>query len=53
MDLETNSRIKNTRDLYSGISGFKKGYQPRTNIVWNEKGDLIAHLPWYFGWVEE
>jgi hypothetical protein len=30
---ETNSKIKNIRDLYSGISDFKKGYQPRTNIV--------------------
>ena len=32
-DLETNSKIKNIRDLYRGISDFKKGYQPRTNIV--------------------
>jgi hypothetical protein len=31
--LETNSKIKNIRDLYKGISDFKKGYQPRTNIV--------------------
>ena len=26
--LETNSKIKNIRDLYRGISDFKKGYQP-------------------------
>ena len=32
-DLETNSKIKNIRDLYRGISDFKKGYQPRTNKV--------------------
>ena len=25
-DLETNSKIKNIRDLYRGISDFKKGY---------------------------
>jgi len=25
-ELETNSKIKNIRDLYSGINGFKKGY---------------------------
>ena len=25
-ELETNSKIKNIRDLYSGISDFKKGY---------------------------
>ena len=29
-------------DLYRGISDFKKGYQPRTNIVKDEKGDLVA-----------
>jgi hypothetical protein len=39
--LETNSRIKNVRDLYRGINDFKKGYQPRTNIV-NDEDDLIA-----------
>jgi hypothetical protein len=27
--------------LYRGISDFKKGYQPRNNIVKDEKGDLI------------
>jgi hypothetical protein len=30
------------RDLYRAINAFKKGYQPRTNIVKNDKGDLIA-----------
>jgi len=29
--IETNSKIKNIRDLYSDICAFKKGYQPRTN----------------------
>ena len=41
-ELETNSKIKNIRDLYRGINDFKKGYQPRTNIVKDEKGDLVA-----------
>ena len=41
-ELETNSKIKNIRDLYRGISDFKKGYQPRTNVVIDEKGDLVA-----------
>ena len=41
-ELETNSKIKNIRDLYRGISDFKKGYQPRTNIVQDEKGDLVT-----------
>jgi hypothetical protein len=39
---EANSEMKNIRDLYSGISDFKKGYQPRTNIVKDDKGDLVA-----------
>ena len=41
-ELETNSKIKNIRDLYRGINDFKKCYQPRTNIVKNDKGDLVA-----------
>jgi hypothetical protein len=32
----------NIRDLYRGISDFKKGYQPRTNVIKDEKGDLVA-----------
>jgi len=40
--LETNSKIKNIRDLYRGINDLKKGYQPRCNIVKDEKGDLVA-----------
>ena len=28
--------------MYRGISDLKKGYQPRTNIVKDEKGDLVA-----------
>jgi len=42
VELETNSKIKNIRDLYGGINDFKKGYQPRTNIVNDDKGDLVA-----------
>ena len=41
-DLETNSKIKNIRDLYRGISDFKKGYQLRTNIAKDETGDLVT-----------
>jgi hypothetical protein len=32
-ELETNSKNKNIRDLYRGISQFKRGYQPRINVV--------------------
>ena len=28
--------------MYRGINEFKKGYQPRCNIVKDEKGDLVA-----------
>jgi len=28
---------KNVRNVYMGISDFKKGYQPRTNTVKNEE----------------
>jgi len=41
-ELETNSKIQNISDLYRGINDFKMGYQPRCNIVKDEKGDLFA-----------
>ena len=41
-ELEINGKINNIRDLYRGISDFKKGYQPRTNIVKDEKGNLVT-----------
>ena len=28
--------------MYRGINDFKKGHQPRTNIVKDEKGDLFT-----------
>ena len=37
-ELETNSKINKVRD----INHFKKGYQPRTAIVKDEKGNLVA-----------
>jgi hypothetical protein len=37
-----NSKNKNIRDLYRGINGFKRGYQPRNNLVNDENGDLLA-----------
>ena len=41
-ELETNSKSNDVRDLYRGINDFKKGYQSRTTIVKDEKGDLVA-----------
>jgi hypothetical protein len=40
--LKAKIEIKNIRDLYRGINDFNKGYQPRTNIVKDEKGDGVA-----------
>jgi len=41
-EIEINSKIKNIRELYRGISDFKKGYKPRTNIVKDDNGDLFV-----------
>jgi hypothetical protein len=41
-ELESNSKNNNIRDLYRGINKFKKSYQPRTNLVMNEKGVLLV-----------
>jgi hypothetical protein len=38
VELETNSKRKNVRDLCGGISGLCLVYQPRSNIVKDEKG---------------
>jgi hypothetical protein len=37
-----NSKNKNIRDLYRGIIGFKRGYQPRNNLMKDENGDLLV-----------
>jgi hypothetical protein len=42
-ELETNTKNKNIRGLHRGINEFKKGYQPRTNIVKEENGDLLEN----------
>jgi hypothetical protein len=39
-----NALETNIRDLYRGIREFKKHYQPRTNLVKDEKGDLFAEF---------
>jgi hypothetical protein len=41
-ELESNNKNKNIRDLYRGVYEFKKGYQHRTNLVKDVKGDLLA-----------
>jgi hypothetical protein len=41
-ELQSNGKNKNIRQLYRGINEFKKGYQPRTNLVKDEMGDLLT-----------
>jgi hypothetical protein len=41
-EFATNSKNKNIRDLYRGINEFKRGYQPRNNLVKDENGELLA-----------
>jgi hypothetical protein len=41
-EIELNNKNKNIRDLYRGITEFKKGYQHNTNLVKDERGDLLA-----------
>jgi len=41
-ELEPYRKIKDIRDLYRVIKDFKKDYQPRTNVVKDEKGDLVT-----------
>ena len=41
-ELETNSKINNIRDFYRGINDVRKGYQPRREIVKDEKVGLVA-----------
>jgi hypothetical protein len=43
IELATMRKNKNIRDLYRGINGFKRGYQPRSNVVKEENGDLLPN----------
>jgi len=38
----TVKKKKIVRVFYRGISDFKKGYQPKTNIVKDEKGGVVV-----------
>jgi hypothetical protein len=37
-----NSKTKNIRDLYRGMNEFKRGYQPKNNLVKDEDSDLLT-----------
>jgi hypothetical protein len=41
-EIELHSKNKNIRDIYKGITEFMKGYQPKTNLVKDVWGDLLA-----------
>jgi hypothetical protein len=41
-DLQSSSKNKNIRELYRGITEFKKGYKPTTNMVKDKRSDLLA-----------
>jgi hypothetical protein len=41
-ELESNSKNRYIKDLYRGINEFKNDYQPRTNLVKDDRGDLLA-----------
>jgi hypothetical protein len=43
-EIELNSKNRNIRDLYKDITEFKKGYQTKTNLVKDERGDLFSDL---------
>jgi hypothetical protein len=40
-EFPTQITSKNITQLYTGINGFKRGYQPRYNLVKNGIGDLL------------
>jgi hypothetical protein len=41
-EIKSNSKNEKIRDMYRSIYYFKKGYQPRTNLVKDERGDLLV-----------
>jgi hypothetical protein len=46
-ETELNSKNKNMRDLYRGITEFKKGYQPKTNLV-KDPQEILTRWKNYF-----
>jgi hypothetical protein len=41
-ELARNRKNKRIIDLYRGIDEFQRGYQPQSNLVKGEFGDLLA-----------
>jgi len=42
MNLKITVQIKYIKDLYRGINDFRKGYQPRADILKEENGDMFT-----------
>jgi hypothetical protein len=49
-ELAMNSKKENIWDLYREINEFKRGYQPRSNFVKDENGDLLADSNTIVNW---
>jgi hypothetical protein len=41
-ELGTNRKNRKIRNLHKGVNEFKRGYQPRNNLMKDENGDLLA-----------
>jgi hypothetical protein len=41
-ELASNIKNKSIKDLNRGIKEYKRGYQPRNNLVKDENGELLA-----------
>jgi hypothetical protein len=41
-ELVMNTKNMKVRDMYRGINEFKRGYQPRSNLVKHKDGNLLA-----------
>jgi len=41
-ELETDSKNKNIRDIYTGTNEYNKACQPRRNLVKDVNGDLLV-----------
>jgi hypothetical protein len=42
LELATNSKSKEVRELYRGLNEYKRGYQLRNNLVKVKNGDPLA-----------
>jgi hypothetical protein len=50
MNFTMNSKNKNMRYVYRGINEFKRGYEPRSNLIKEENGDLLADSNIIYRW---